>query len=148
MQEGLLPIPNALLNDSLLLGGITKATLGPSGAQSLFVHPYVIGGWCGLVATALNCLPVGCLDGGRIMQARAPAAGGAAASTSDPVAAGLGNLGLSLVLGRQVLAACQRMAGPTALFLKAGCRHALQAGCMPCILWPACKQQSVEGVLQ
>ena len=69
LQEGLLPIPNALLNDSLLLGGITKATLGPTtGAQSLFVHPYVIGGWCGLVATALNCLPVGCLDGGRIMQ--------------------------------------------------------------------------------
>ena len=81
LQEGLLPIPNALLNDSLLLGGITKATLGPSGAQSLFVHPYVIGGWCGLVATALNCLPVGCLDGGRIMQARAPDAGAAVGST-------------------------------------------------------------------
>lgn len=72
LQEGLLPIPNALLNDSLLLGGITKATLGSAtAAQSLFVHPYVLGGWCGLVATALNCLPVGCLDGGRIMQVRA-----------------------------------------------------------------------------
>ena len=70
-QETLLPIPAALLSDSLLLGSVTKAVLAPSGnMQSVFVHPLVIGGWCGLVATALNCLPVGCLDGGRIMQAR------------------------------------------------------------------------------
>ena len=69
MQDTLLPIPSALLSDSLLLGSITKAVLAPSGSmQSVFVHPLVIGGWCGLVATALNCLPVGCLDGGRIMQ--------------------------------------------------------------------------------
>ena len=71
LQDALLPIPSALLSDSLLLGSITKAVLAPSGSmQSVFVHPFVIGGWCGLVATALNCLPVGALDGGRIMQVR------------------------------------------------------------------------------
>lgn len=74
-QDTLLPIPSALLSDSLLLGSITKAVLAPSGSmQSVFVHPFVIGGWCGLVATALNCLPVGALDGGRIMQVRLPGA--------------------------------------------------------------------------
>ena len=75
-------MPTALLQGSLLLGGATRWVLGPGGqaaataagsaaASTIAVHPFVIGGWCGLVATALNCLPVGCLDGGRIMQVRA-----------------------------------------------------------------------------
>ncbi len=32
------------------------------------VHPAMIAGWAGLYTTALNLLPVGCLDGGRIVQ--------------------------------------------------------------------------------
>jgi membrane-associated protease RseP (regulator of RpoE activity) len=33
----------------------------------VFVSPLLVGGWCGLITTALNCLPVGNLDGGRTM---------------------------------------------------------------------------------
>ena len=33
------------------------------------LHPLLIAGWCGLTTTALNLLPVGALDGGRITQA-------------------------------------------------------------------------------
>lgn len=32
------------------------------------MSPYVIAGWCGLITTALNTLPVGSLDGGRMVQ--------------------------------------------------------------------------------
>ncbi len=35
--------------------------------SQVFVSPLLVGGWCGLVTTALNCLPVGNLDGGRVM---------------------------------------------------------------------------------
>jgi membrane-associated protease RseP (regulator of RpoE activity) len=33
----------------------------------VYVSPLLVGGWCGLITTALNCLPVGNLDGGRTM---------------------------------------------------------------------------------
>jgi len=72
MQEDLLPVPALLFQGSLLLGGITKAVLAPSatsGAATL-IHPFLISGWCGLVVTALNLLPVGSLDGGRMVQVR------------------------------------------------------------------------------
>ena len=72
-QEELLPVPGALFEGSLLLGGLARGVLGgaaSSGAAPTLVHPALISGWCGLVATALNLLPVGSLDGGRIIQAR------------------------------------------------------------------------------
>ena len=74
LQEDLLPVPALLFQGSLLLGGIAKAVLGPgatSGGPTL-IHPFLVSGWCGLVVTALNLLPVGSLDGGRMVQARAP----------------------------------------------------------------------------
>jgi hypothetical protein len=44
----------------------TSAAEALSHAQ-VFVSPLLVGGWCGLITTALNCLPVGNLDGGRAM---------------------------------------------------------------------------------
>lgn len=69
-QDMLVPIPSALFQGSLLLGFITKAGLGEQALRgaTVYVHPYLIAGWCGLVGTALNCLPVGSIDGGRMMQ--------------------------------------------------------------------------------
>jgi hypothetical protein len=43
----------------------------------VLIHPLSIAGWCGAITTALNLLPVGSLDGGRMVQVRG-AAGAAA----------------------------------------------------------------------
>lgn len=71
-QEQLLPVPTALFQGSLLLGSVAQAVLGPAATgAAAFVHPALIAGWAGLVGSALNSLPVGSLDGGRMIQARA-----------------------------------------------------------------------------
>uniref|UniRef100_A0A6U3EJW3 Peptidase M50 domain-containing protein n=1 Tax=Mantoniella antarctica TaxID=81844 RepID=A0A6U3EJW3_9CHLO len=68
--DDLLPVPAALFQGSLLLGAVSELVLGDAGdsAKSVMVHPLFIAGWCGLVTQALNCLPVGQIDGGRITQ--------------------------------------------------------------------------------
>lgn len=48
----------------LLPAGAHPAALRCAALQ-VYVHPMLIGGWCGLVATAFNSLPAGNLDGGR-----------------------------------------------------------------------------------
>ncbi len=40
-----------------------------AGTEQVLISPLVIAGWCGLVTTALNALPAGSLDGGRMVQA-------------------------------------------------------------------------------
>ncbi|XP_066366061.1 probable zinc metalloprotease EGY1, chloroplastic isoform X1 [Miscanthus floridulus] len=66
----LVEVPSQLFQGSLLLGLISRATLGYSAmhAATVSIHPLVIAGWCGLTTTAFNMLPVGCLDGGRALQ--------------------------------------------------------------------------------
>ena len=70
VQESLVPVPTQLFQGSLLLGSIANAVLGESAMSNsnVLIHPVLIGGWCGLVATALNSLPVGSLDGGKMTQ--------------------------------------------------------------------------------
>ncbi len=69
LQEELLPVPASLFQGSLLLGGLARAVLGPAAAGApALVHPALVAGWCGLVVSALNLLPVGSLDGGRMIQ--------------------------------------------------------------------------------
>ena len=65
-----MPIPTQLFQGSLLLGTIASTVLGEGAMRSsnVLIHPLLIGGWCGLVATALNSLPVGSLDGGKMTQ--------------------------------------------------------------------------------
>lgn len=67
----LVPVPAGLLQGSLLLGGITQIALGVDAGRAALVpvHPYLVAGWCVLTTTALNLLPVGSLDGGRMAQA-------------------------------------------------------------------------------
>ena len=69
---GLIPIPSALFQGSLLLGGAAKLGLGAEALAraNVYVSPLLVGGWCGLVTTALNALPVGNLDGGRVALVR------------------------------------------------------------------------------
>ncbi|XP_071698049.1 probable zinc metalloprotease EGY1, chloroplastic [Rutidosis leptorrhynchoides] len=63
-------VPSMLFQGSLLLGLISRATLGYAAMHgaTVSIHPLVIAGWCGLTTSAFNMLPVGCLDGGRVVQ--------------------------------------------------------------------------------
>lgn len=65
-----LEIPSQFLQGSILVGAIAKIVLGTTIHQAtLSIHPLVIIGWLGLVINALNLMPAGQLDGGRIVQA-------------------------------------------------------------------------------
>lgn len=66
----LFQLPNEFFSSSILVGTLARVILG-SALQSPIVdiHPLVVVGWLGLVITALNLMPAGQLDGGRIVQA-------------------------------------------------------------------------------
>ncbi len=63
-------LPAQFFQGSLLVGSLAKIILGAAiGKSSISIHPLVIIGWLGLVINALNLMPAGQLDGGRIVQA-------------------------------------------------------------------------------
>ncbi|MBE9209539.1 site-2 protease family protein [Nostoc sp. LEGE 06077] len=66
----LFQVPNQFFQGSILVGSLARVVLGSALQSPLVnVHPLVIIGWLGLVITALNLMPAGALDGGRIVQA-------------------------------------------------------------------------------
>ncbi|MEB3225191.1 MAG: site-2 protease family protein [Synechococcus sp.] len=68
--ESLFQIPSQFFQGSVLVGTLARIFLGETLQQTIVaIHPLTILGWLGLVITALNLLPAGCLDGGRIIQA-------------------------------------------------------------------------------
>lgn len=107
----LVQVPSVLFQGSLLLGLISRAALGYTAlhASTVSIHPLVIAGWCGLTTSAFNMLPVGCLDGGRAMQATFGKNALTASGLATYTMLGLGLLGgpLSLPWGLYVLI-CQR----------------------------------------
>ncbi|ACK73329.1 peptidase M50 [Gloeothece citriformis PCC 7424] len=69
-QDSLFQVPTRFFQGSILVGSLARVILGDELQQSLIhVHPLTIIGWLGLVINALNLLPAGQLDGGRIVQA-------------------------------------------------------------------------------
>ncbi len=69
-DTSLFQIPTDFFRGSILVAGIAKLLIGDRLAASLVsIHPLVLLGWLGLVINALNLLPAGKLDGGRMMQA-------------------------------------------------------------------------------
>jgi membrane-associated protease RseP (regulator of RpoE activity) len=66
----LFQVPAEFFKGSILVGTLAKVVLGSALQNSLVdVHPLTVIGWLGLVVSALNLMPAGQLDGGRIVQA-------------------------------------------------------------------------------
>jgi membrane-associated protease RseP (regulator of RpoE activity) len=69
-QGSLFQVPSEFFQGSILVGTLARVVLGKAVQQPLVdVHPLTVIGWLGLVITALNLMPAGQLDGGRIVQA-------------------------------------------------------------------------------
>ncbi|MEW5304839.1 MAG: hypothetical protein WDW36_007422 [Sanguina aurantia] len=111
--DQLVPVPSTLFQGSLLLGGLARLVLGEAAmrSQDVMISPLVVAGWCGLVSNALNLLPVGQLDGGRLVQAAYGRGALSLSSFFTYVGLGLGLLGSSLALpfGLYIII-CQREA--------------------------------------
>lgn len=69
-QEGL-PFDAMNPTSSILLSLFSRLVMGGQLAlgQGIDLHPVAIAGWIGLIATALNLMPIGQLDGGHIVHA-------------------------------------------------------------------------------
>ncbi|KAF6004697.1 Peptidase M50 [Cyanidiococcus yangmingshanensis] len=93
-------IPSGLFDASLLIGALGKAVLPQSvlSQPTIAVHPLCVVGYTGLLSQALQLLPVGRTDGGRMMQA---AFGRRTAGRASGVALLL--QGLSSILGNSPL---------------------------------------------
>lgn len=69
-QPGQPQVPTLFFQGSILVGSLARVILGEAlQASQIGIHPLVIVGWLGALATALNLMPAGTLDGGRIVQA-------------------------------------------------------------------------------
>ena len=63
-------IPSGFFQGSVLIGALARVVLGDAlQAPLVDIHPLTIMGWLGLVITALNLMPAGQIDGGRMVQA-------------------------------------------------------------------------------
>ncbi len=66
----LFQIPSELFGGSALVATLARVVLGSQLQQPIVdVNPLTVIGWLGLVITAINAMPAGQLDGGRIIQA-------------------------------------------------------------------------------
>ncbi|NJO19135.1 MAG: site-2 protease family protein [Spirulinaceae cyanobacterium RM2_2_10] len=68
--DNIFTLPTQFFQGSVLVGTLAKVVLQSSLEDPIIsVHPLVVLGWLGLTISALNLLPAGQLDGGRIVQA-------------------------------------------------------------------------------
>jgi hypothetical protein len=68
--SSLFKVPTLFFQGSILVGTLARVVLGNAlQGDTVGVSPLMIMGWMGLVITALNLMPAGQLDGGRMVQA-------------------------------------------------------------------------------
>jgi Peptidase family M50 len=68
--NSLFKVPALFFQGSILVGTLARVVLGNALHESFVaVNPLMVIGWVGLVITALNLMPAGQLDGGRMVQA-------------------------------------------------------------------------------
>jgi len=68
--DSLFQLPSQFFQGSILVGTLARVVLGDAlQAPIVHIHPLTLIGWLGLLITALNLMPAGQLDGGRIVQA-------------------------------------------------------------------------------
>ncbi|CEJ43364.1 site-2 protease family protein [Umezakia ovalisporum] len=97
--DSLFQLPNQFFQGSILVGSLARVVLGSALQSSVVsVHPLVVIGWLGLVINALNLMPAGQLDGGRIIQAIYGRKTAARATVATLVLLGLISLGNSLAI--------------------------------------------------
>ncbi|MBD1821784.1 site-2 protease family protein [Cyanobacteria bacterium FACHB-DQ100] len=69
-EGGGFKVPSQFFEGSILVGTLARVIMGAAIQQSIVeVNPLVVLGWIGLVVTAINVMPAGQLDGGRVVQA-------------------------------------------------------------------------------
>ncbi len=69
-EGSLFKLPTQFFEGSIFVGTLARVILGTALQQpSVGVHPLTVLGWVGLILTAINLMPAGQLDGGRIVQA-------------------------------------------------------------------------------
>jgi membrane-associated protease RseP (regulator of RpoE activity) len=69
-SNSLFKVPALFFQGSILVGTLARVVLGDALHESFVaVNPLMVIGWVGLVITALNLMPAGQLDGGRMVQA-------------------------------------------------------------------------------
>lgn len=64
--QGDVTVESSAFDDSFLVGCLGHLFLPLDTNEQLQLSPLVVAGWAGLVINALNCIPIGDLDGGRI----------------------------------------------------------------------------------
>ncbi|MEO1682068.1 MAG: site-2 protease family protein [Cyanobacteria bacterium J06631_12] len=66
----LFQLPSEFFQGSVFVGTLARAILGDAlQADLVDIHPLMIVGWLGLIINAINLMPAGQLDGGRVVQA-------------------------------------------------------------------------------
>ncbi len=98
-KGSLFQLPNEFFQGSILIGSLARIVLGETLQSPLVdVNPLVVIGWLGMVVTALNLMPAGQLDGGRIVQAIYGRKTAGRATFATLIILGLVGLGNSLAL--------------------------------------------------
>jgi membrane-associated protease RseP (regulator of RpoE activity) len=113
---GAMELDAASFKETLLGGALGYAAFGDglftADVELVFVSPLLLAGWAGLIVAALNSIPIGSLDGGRLALALFGRRTAATLSFLTLIALGLGAVSSSLAFAWVAFAATLQRAAP------------------------------------